>query len=72
MNSGSIQKLGNITGQKKSLANELRSLIGRVKQFDMESKELQNSCITVQNKLDDKVEDMGGMKQVENIKKRLT
>ena len=67
-NEKAINDLGQITQKKKKLASELRSLIQQVKENDYESKELQQQIQTVQNAYDEKMEDMGGQKQVHKIK----
>ena len=70
-NEKAIMNLGNITQSKKKLANELRSLISRVKDYDYESKELQTEIRALQNSYDEKMQDLGGQGQLTKIKQGL-
>ena len=70
-NEKAIVDLGQITQKKKKLAQELRSLIQQVKEHDYVSKELQQEIQTIQNTYDEKMEDLGGQKQVTKIKEGL-
>jgi chromosome segregation ATPase len=70
-NNEKIMQLGQITKKKKSLAQELRSLISKVKNIDYENKELQTEIQTVQNSFDEKMEDLGGQGQLKRIKENL-
>lgn len=61
-NEAAINQLGQVSKMKKSLAQELRALIGTVKELDYDCKELQNSIVTVENTLDEKMADAHGLK----------
>lgn len=61
-NEQAITHLGQITQNKKELAKQLRQLIGKVKEYDFESKELQTNITTFTNQFDEKMADMGGQK----------
>lgn len=53
------------------VANQLRMLITNVKDYDYQCKELQTQIQTGQHKYDDVMNDIGGQKQLEKIKKQL-
>ena len=53
------------------MAQELRSLISKVKDIDHENKELQSEIQALQNAFDEKMEDLGGQRQVKRVKESL-
>ena len=54
------------------MATELRALIGLVKDYDHESRELQSTLRVLQNTYDEKTEDLGGQKHVVRIKEAIS
>lgn len=70
-NEQAINQLGDITKSKKALAKELRALIQKVKELDYRSKELQSNIHQVTNQISERMEDVGGQKQVSKIKQTL-
>jgi len=57
-----------ITQRKKTLAQELRGLIERVKEQDFTNKDLQNKISTNNNKYDEIMADLGGQTQIKKVK----
>lgn len=55
-----IEKLNQITQNKKVLAMELRKIIDSVKDLDYENKEVQNALISTENSYEEKRKDLTG------------